>query len=187
MFLYIHCIVYSQFHPSERKSISNPGTQVSKLESEAGLVRGSDTASGCQTKVGSQPVAWGLGTDLEGSSSGMGRDIAAMWLGLLRQDWGVELQLESSFHRREPALAEAGLRSCLASPHGHQREGGAALICALSKLAQSPASKTSGEECNQGPYSHLRSQGAATRFSSASQRSTETDGSHFNCASISDT
>ncbi|CAM9494126.1 unnamed protein product, partial [Bubo scandiacus] len=72
--------------------------------------------------------------------------------------------------------------SCLAAPHGHQREGGAALSCTISKLALSPAAKSPGGGCSRGPYSHLRSQGAATLFSLL-QRSMGADGSHFNCAS----
>lgn len=83
----------------------------------------------------------------------------------LRQGQAPELQLQGSSHRRGPALAVAALQSCLAAPHSHRREGGAALSWAISKLALSPAAKSPGGGCNQGPYSHLRSQGAAAFFS----------------------
>lgn len=142
-----------------------PGTRVSKPGSGPGLVSGLDTASGRQAKPGSQPVGRGLGADQQGPRPGTGTGMAATRVGLhLRQGRALELRLKGSSHRRGPALAEATLQSCLAAPHSHQREGGAALSCTISKLALSPAAKSPGGGCNQGPYSHLRSQGAATLF-----------------------
>jgi len=51
-------------------------------------------------------------------------------------------------------LAEAALPSCLAAAHSHQREGAAALSCAVPQLALSPAATSLGGGCRQGPYSH---------------------------------
>lgn len=90
-------------------------------------------------------MGWGLGAEQRGPWLGAGTGMAAARVGLhLRQGQALALQLKGSSHRRGPAVAEATLQSCLAAPHGDQREGGTALSCGLSKLALSPAATSLG-------------------------------------------
>lgn len=140
---------------------------------------GSDTASGPQ---GVSPWAGACGWARVGAWSHAGG--LHLGRGQARGLW-----LRRSCRRRGPALAEATLQSCLAAPRGHQGEGGAALSCAISELALSPAAKSPGGGCDRGPHRHLTSRGAAALFSVPHRGAWEQmeRGSHVNCASISDT